>query len=82
MMIYTNEVIEILLKVALNTWSIGNEPFAKALEDLSELIGMFCPLYDPLDPTENPNDHIKLSVILFSTNTELVFKFNKYQQVT
>jgi len=62
--------------------SIGDQPFAKALEDLAELIGMFCPLYDPLDPMENPSDHIKLSVILFSTNTELVFKFNKYQQVT
>ena len=62
--------------------SMGNEYFAKALEDLSELIGMFCPLNDPLDPTENPTDHIQLSVILFSSGPDIVFNLSKYQNVT
>ncbi|VDI12922.1 Hypothetical predicted protein [Mytilus galloprovincialis] len=61
--------------------SIGDEPFAKTLEDLSELIGMFCPLSDPLDHKQNPGNYIQLSAILFSTDSELVFKFNKYHSV-
>jgi hypothetical protein len=62
--------------------SIGSQPFVKALEDLSELIGMFCPLNDSLDPVENPNDHIKLSFILFSSNSDIVFNLNRYQKVS
>jgi len=71
-----------LLLLMDGSGSIGSGPFAKALEDLSELIEMLCPLNDPLDPMENPNDHIKLSVILFSTNSDIVFNFNKYQKVS
>ena len=71
-----------LLLIIDGSGSIGSRPFAKVLEDLSELIGMFCPLNDPLDPIENPNDHIKLSVILFSTTSDIEFNFNKHQNVT
>ena len=71
-----------LLLIIDGSGSIGSLPFAKVLEDLSELIGMFCPLNDPLDPMENPKHHIQLSVILFSSNSDIVFNFTKYQNVT
>ena len=71
-----------LLLIIDGSGSIGIRLFAKVLEDLSELIGMFCPLNDPLDPMENPNYHIKLSVILFASNSDIVFNFTKYQSVT
>ena len=71
-----------LLFIMDGSGSIGSQPFVKALEDLSELIGMFCPLNDSLDPVENPNDHIKLSFILFSSNSDIVFNLNSYQKVS
>jgi len=71
-----------LLLIIDGSGSIRSGLFAKVLEDLSELIGMFCPLNDPLDPFENPNDHMKLSVILFSTTSDIKFNFNKHQNVT
>jgi hypothetical protein len=43
-----------LLLIIDGSGSTGSQPFVKVLEDLSELIGMFCPLNDPLDPKENP----------------------------
>ncbi|KAK3106142.1 hypothetical protein FSP39_013591 [Pinctada imbricata] len=46
--------------------SIGNELFNRALRDLAELVGYFCPEPDPFVPQNNSFYH-RLGVIQFST---------------
>nr|ALK82318.1 PU-F1 [Pinctada fucata] len=60
--------------------SIGNELFNRALRDLAELVGYFCPEPDPFVPQNNSFYH-RLGVIQFSTETEDIFNLDRYDNL-
>ncbi|KAK3105890.1 hypothetical protein FSP39_007994 [Pinctada imbricata] len=60
--------------------SIGKQLFDRALPDLAELVGYFCPEPDPFVPQNNSFYH-RLGVIQFSTVTEDIFNLDRYNNL-